>query len=114
MTLREKAIETLREREADLKRAEHSGNIHTIVQVYADGDITITKTASASECSILCLEDKARVLHKYGGFGSCSCDICADGEYDPANDYSDDSPVDVLEAEIDRGIEIGWFDDETE
>ena len=113
MTNREKAIEKIQAEEIQLRYAEHDGARHTIVQVYADGDITIHKAASSSECSALVMEGKARVLKTYGGFGSCSCDICAEtGGYDPDNDDTQwGDTADVLVDELSH-IEHGFFDDE--
>jgi hypothetical protein len=117
LTMRESAIAKLRENEKQLAAAQHDGSIHTILQVYSDGGITIHKAASSSEQSILALEGSSRVLKTYGGFGPCFCDICSaskDGKYDTDLDESFDDASDEVVERVDTEIEVGFFADEKE
>jgi hypothetical protein len=112
LTMRESVIATIRENEKQLAAAQHDGSIHTILEVYSDGGITIHKAASSSEQSILALEGLSRVLKTYGGFGTCSCDICSDGKYDTDLDESFDDASDEVVERINTEIEVGFFADE--
>jgi hypothetical protein len=112
LTMRESAIAKLREIEKQIAAAQHDGSIHTILQVYLDGGITIHKAASSSEQSILALEGSSRVLKTYGGFGTCSCDICKDGKYDADLDDSLDDASDEVVERVNTEIEVGFFSDE--
>jgi hypothetical protein len=113
-TMRESAIEKLREIEKQLAAAQHDGSIHAILQVYSDGGITFHKAASSSEQSILALEGSSRVLKTYGGFGVCSCDICKDVKYDTDLDESFGDASDEVVERVNTEIEVGFFADEKE